>query len=181
MTLFMGDLMKLLRLILASVAVLALVGCASGVKRDPGIPAAAVPANTKFSALKVYLNEDAKKLLADNIKFNPETLQSTLQRALSAKNLMVSDAVAQLDIEITDFRVRSNFSAIMFGFMAGNDSVTANVYVKDKAGKVLNKFETSASYALGGLAGGQDSARMDWLYEEFAKVTVNELTGESPK
>ncbi len=173
--------MKTLKLIVACMIALSLFGCASGVKRDSSVQASAVPQITKVSALKVYLTEDAKKLLADNIKFNPDTLQSTLQRTLNAKNLISTDAAAQLDVEITDIRVRSNFSAIMFGFMAGSDSVAANVYVKDKTGKILNKFESSASYALGGLAGGQDSARMDWLYEEFAKVTVNELTGEGQK
>ncbi|MBI3044616.1 MAG: hypothetical protein HYY78_17500 [Betaproteobacteria bacterium] len=44
--------------------------------------------------------------------------------------------------------------------------------------KLLNQFEVSASYALGGLAGGQDEARMGWLYEEFAKLTLKELTGD---
>ncbi len=32
-------------------------------------------------------------------------------------------------------------------------------------------------YALGGLAGGQDSPRMDWLYESFAQETANTLMG----
>ena len=30
-------------------------------------------------------------------------------------------------------------------------------------------------YALGGLAGGQDSARLNWLYEEFAKLLAQEV------
>jgi hypothetical protein len=41
----------------------------------------------------------------------------------------------------------------------------------------LNSFEVSASYALGGLAGGQDDARLSWLYEKFAELASKEITG----
>ena len=80
-----------------------------------------------------------------------------------------------------DFRVRSNFTAVMFGFMAGNDSITGDVVLRDAAGKELNRFEVSASYALGGLAGGMDDARMGWLYEKFAELTVENLGGPESK
>lgn len=45
----------------------------------------------------------------------------------------------------------------------------------DTTGKEIDRFEVSVSYALGGIAGGQDSARMSWLYEKFAEETVKEL------
>jgi hypothetical protein len=63
----------------------------------------------------------------------------------------------------------------MFGFMAGADLISADVIVKSADGQELDKFEVSTSYALGGIAGGQDSARMGWLYEKFAQETVQEL------
>ncbi len=47
--------------------------------------------------------------------------------------------------------------------------------MKNAAGAEIDRFEVGASYALGGLAGGQDSARMGWLYEKFAEETINEL------
>lgn len=43
-------------------------------------------------------------------------------------------------------------------------------------GKEFDRFVVSSCYALGGLAGGQDSMRMSWLYEKFAEETVKELT-----
>jgi hypothetical protein len=104
-----------------------------------------------------------------------------MQRALESRSLLAAGSPYQVNVEITDIRVRSNFSAVMFGFMAGSDSLTGNVYVTEKSGKPVSKFEVSASYALGGFAGGQDDTRMGWLYEEFAKLAVNELTGESGK
>jgi hypothetical protein len=167
-------------LLLATVALLG--GCASGVVRMDA-PAAgagsasATPISGQIKSVNLFLNEDAKKLVADNLKFNQDTLRSMVERALSAQNLIKAESAETMDIEITGFRTRSNFSAIMFGFMAGNDNVEGIVTIKDASGKVLKRAKVSASYALGGLAGGQDDARMSWLYESFAKHTVAELTG----
>ena len=165
------------------VFVAALAGCASGVTRmdaPAGSTAAAAPVAAPAKVVKsvsLWLNDDARKLLADNLKFNPDTLKSTVERALSAQGAVKADATQQLDIEITNFRVRSNFSAIMFGFMAGNDNVEGVVTLKDGDGKVLRRGKVSASYALGGIGGGQDDARMGWLYEEFAKHAAAEVVG----
>ena len=174
--------MKLVKLLALSVFVLAVAGCASGVRRDDSSAlSSAKLTNPKVASLKLYLNDNAQKLLADNIKFNPDTMRGTIQRTLEARNMIASDSPQRIEVEVTDVRVRSSFSAVMFGFMAGSDSVKGNVYVIGSDGKQVTKFEVSASYALGGLGGGQDDARMNWLYEEFAKLTVNELTGENQK
>jgi Domain of unknown function (DUF4410) len=163
--------------------VAALAGCASGVTRlDAPVGSTATTASTSapgktVKSVSLWLNDDAKKLLADNLKFNADTLKSTVERALSAQSAMKPDATQQLDIEITSFRVRSNFSAVMFGFMAGNDNVEGVVTLKDGDGKVLKRGKVSASYALGGIGGGQDDARMGWLYEEFAKHAAAEVVG----
>jgi len=162
------------------IAAALLGGCASGVTRmdaptSAGASAAPAVAITDVKAVNLYLSDDAKKLVGDNMKFNPDTLKSTVERTLGARNLVKADSAQTLDIEITSFRTRSNFTAIMFGFMAGNDNVEGVVTVKDAAGKVLKKAKVSASYALGGIGGGQDDARMSWLYEEFAKHTAAEI------
>ena len=171
-------------LLLLSVAVLG--GCASGVTRmEAGAPGtgAAAPAKVEqtVKSVNLFLSEDAKKLVSDNLKFNQDALRSIIERALGGQNMVKADASQTLDVEITSFRTRSNFTAIMFGFMAGNDNVEGVVSIKDASGKILKRAKVSASYALGGLAGGQDDARMNWLYEEFAKHTVAELTGVPAK
>ncbi len=84
-------------------------------------------------------------------------------------------------VEVKDVRVRSNFSAVMWGFMAGNDHITGDIVIQNNNGSELDRFEVSVSYALGGLAGGMDSSRMGWLYETFAEETVKELTKNSPQ
>lgn len=73
-----------------------------------------------------------------------------VKQALESKDLLAKTpdpALPAIEVVITDIRVRSNFAAIMFGFMAG----------------------------------GQDDARMGWLYESFAKELVTELTGAVAK
>lgn len=86
-----------------------------------------------------------------------------------------------VEVTVTAVRVRSNFSAIMFGFMAGDDHIDGDVVVRAPDKRELQRFSISTSYALGGLAGGQDGARMDWLYESFAERLAEELTGKTKK
>ncbi|MGO4380512.1 DUF4410 domain-containing protein [Pseudoduganella sp. RAF53_2] len=159
--------------------VLALTGCASGVKVADNAHRQFIttqPAN----AISISLTDDAKKKLSDNMKFNQTALLEQVKRALTAKNMLNENQAGPMntiEIVVKDMRVRSSFTAVMFGFMAGNDSLTGDVVLKDVQGKELNRFEVSASYALGGLAGGQDESRMNWLYEKFAEHTVENLGG----
>jgi uncharacterized protein DUF4410 len=174
--------MKLIALPAVWLVILALAGCASGVTREGGAEAKATKLpDPKVASIKIYLNDNAQKLHADNVKFNPEALRSTIQRTLEARQLVTAESKQRMEVEITDMRVRSTFASIAFGFMAGADSVKGNVLVFGTDGKPLTKFEVSASYALGGIGGGMDDARMNWLYEEFAKLTINELLGLDPK
>jgi hypothetical protein len=174
--------MKLIKLTALCFTILAVAGCASGVTRDRVADLKpAKLADPKVASIKLYLNDNAQKLHADNVKFNPDALRSTIQRTLEARQLVAADSKQRMEVEITDMRVRSTFSAIAFGFMAGADSVRGNVLVLGADGKQQMKFEVSASYALGGIGGGTDDARMNWLYEEFAKLTINELLGVDQK
>ncbi len=165
------------------VAMVALGGCASGVTRmdapssATGATVAQAATAPHVKAVSLWLNNEAKSLLADNMKFNADELRGTIERALTASGYLKSDSTQTLDVEISSFRVRSNFSAIMFGFMAGSDNVEGIVTMKDASGAVLKRGKVSASYALGGIGGGQDGSRMGWLYESFAKHAVAEVSG----
>lgn len=156
-------------------------GCASGVTRTPSAPTRdmSLSSANQVANVSVSLTSDAKKKAIENLKFNPDELLSYVKRALEANSLLSSStdkSRLNLEIQVKDMRVRSNFSAVMWGFMAGADSVTADIVIKDSLNKELDRFEVSASYALGGMGGGQDSARMGWLYEKFAEETTKELT-----
>jgi hypothetical protein len=65
----------------------------------------------------------------------------------------------------------------MFGFMSGSDLLEGDVTIRNAAGNVVKRSHVNASYSLGGLGGGQDASRMNWLYGEFAKHTAGEVTG----
>ena len=169
-------------IILVATFAAALTGCSSSVKQTvrpehPDLAHLVDPA-----VLEVTVGESARKAASENLKFDVKRLQDTLQRALDAKGLLAKDGTPterHVRVEVTDVRVRSNFSAVMFGFMAGNDHIRGRVSLLDGGEHPLNQFDVSAAYALGGFAGGQDEARMGWLYERFAEKTVDELTGRT--
>jgi len=164
--------------LLVGLLVLGVAACSSGIRRDQAVPAGKI-GDGRVASVKLYLSSEAEKLRADNLTFNPDALQDMIQRTLQARSLLVAESPQRIEVEVTSFRARGTFAAIMVGVFAGTDNVTGNVHVLDKGGKLLRKFEVTASYGLGGLGGGQDTTRMNWLYEEFAKHTANELTGEA--
>ncbi|MDN7889834.1 DUF4410 domain-containing protein [Burkholderia cepacia] len=169
---------------LALVTIGFLSGCASSVTRDASDPAgAAVTASTmKFGTkpvvVKVTLDNTAQEALKDNLKFDAKKLQEKIESALDARKLLAkadSTDAMHLNVEVNGIRVRSSFSAVMFGFMAGNDHVDGTVTLVDADNHQIDRFKVSASYALGGIAGGMDDTRMSWLYEKFTEQTLTTL------
>ncbi|WP_176114453.1 DUF4410 domain-containing protein [Burkholderia cepacia] len=169
---------------LALVTIGFLSGCASSVTRDASDQAgAAVTASTmKFGTkpvvVKVTLDNTAQEALKDNLKFDAKKLQEKIESALDARKLLAkadSTDATHLNVEVNGIRVRSSFSAVMFGFMAGNDHVDGTVTLLDADNHQIDRFKVSASYALGGIAGGMDDTRMNWLYEKFTEQTLTTL------
>ncbi|EMN5128560.1 DUF4410 domain-containing protein [Burkholderia contaminans] len=168
---------------LALVTIGFLSGCASSVTRDAGDQAGAIATASmpKFGSkpviVQVTLDHAAQEALKDNLKFSPENLKGKIESALAARKLLAtagSTDAMHLNVEVNDIRVRSSFTAVMFGFMAGNDHVNGTVTLTDADNHPVDRFKVSASYALGGIA-GIDSLRLDWLYEKFTKKTLATL------
>lgn len=65
---------------------------------------------------------------------------------------MTPTAAHQMDIVITDIRVRSAVAAMMLGVLAGDDHVNGFVRVLDTDGQPFRSFEVEANYAFGGWA-----------------------------
>jgi hypothetical protein len=63
----------------------------------------------------------------------------------------------------------------MWGFMAGTDQLNGTATLTRLDGRPAGSFKVGTSYGLGGFGGGQDSSRLAWLYEEFAKLLTQEL------
>ena len=150
------------------------VGCSSQVTR-PDNADVTRPAIKALHDFTVELSPNAELQLTDNVKFDIDTLRSVLDRTLNGKNLVSADGDYSLKVVVNDIRVRSTFNAVMWGFMAGNDHLRGEATVLNLDGETVYSFEASASYALGGFGGGQDSSRMNWLYEEFSEMVANEL------
>lgn len=162
-------------------------GCASGFTRDPAAaPAAALKPSTTnpLGDVSVELTPEVQDKLKKSFKFDQDTLRRTVELALTNNHLIDTskkESAVALHITVTHVRVRNTFNAIMWGAMAGNDSIAGHITMKDPSGAIVDQFDVKASYALGGWGGGQDSARMDWLYEAFAKEVVNAITGVPKK
>jgi len=163
-----------LRSVVFLVSLFAIVGCSSTVTR-PDDADTSRPVVKALQDFTVEMSPDAKMLLADNIKFDMHALRATLQRTLEVNNLIAPNGDYRLKVVVNDIRVRSTFNAMMWGFMAGNDHLRGDATILNLAGEPVYEFGASASYALGGWGGGQDSARMDWLYEKFSEMIADEL------
>lgn len=169
--------------LVAPLALAVLAGCAGGA----GQPADAVPQATfapgmKLGHLSIGLSAEAQQATVYNSKFSQATLIATVRRAFAGSNLLTDGADASLpnvEIVITDVRVRSNFRSIAFDLTGNDDHITGEVIVRASSGVPVRQFTVSASYA-GGLPGtSQDRARMDWLYERFAARILAALTSSS--
>lgn len=187
----MKNLKQISRLTLVLVFSAFIFGCASTVNRggtnikETSTVKEEVVQVIKFSPLKsltVTLNSDAQAKLPDNINFSRDKLFSQINQLLTASQYLQTqnnNSSLKLDVVITNLRVRSGMSAIMLGFLAGADSITGQVYVKDGE-KVLDNFEVDISYAFGGVMGDTDT-RMNWMYESFSNKILEELKKVMPK
>ncbi len=161
-------------LVVGAILLLA-TGCAGTVARKEAPEIQATAGVLKVKSVEVRTSPKAKEQLPDNIKFDLKALGATVERALSASALQEEAAGNRLDVEVTNVYVRGTFGAVMFGALAGVDNISGNVQVLDPSGRPLRSFEVSASYGFGGWGGGQDSIRINYLYEKFAELTRDQL------
>lgn len=154
---------------------LALIGCAGTVKHQGPVPTGAEQKVQGLSKLSLALSPKAQADLESNKGFNQEELTRRIQDRLQAKGLVTQGVNQYVDVVVNDVRVRSAFTAIMFGFMAGDDHIKGRVRLMTESQQELRAFDVSASYAFGGFAGGQDGTRMKWLYDKFSDLVLQEL------
>lgn len=170
-------------LLIFTVIAAVLAGCASGIKRA-GDVAEARPhfAQSGKQARVVTLRVTPvaqTKLSHHSVRFSPDALLAVMKEVLQARNLLaaVPDvSMPSIEIVVIDVHVRTWVSGALLPFMADNtDRVAGDVIVRDAEDRELQRFSVSAVYNFGGLV--RDDARLDWLYETFARHAVDELTG----
>ena len=155
-----------------------LSGCASTVK--PGFKPVDLNGR-KIGKVGVAIKEETAAHGKVNSLFKTDLLTAAVEKALKESDLLLDGAPLDLQVEVTDLKMRSTFSAVMFGFMAGADVLTGNVYLKNESGETTGDFHVSASYALGGIGGGQDQLRLSELYNQFGKAVVKALNKAGQK
>jgi len=187
----MNNFNKFSRITLTLIFSASIFGCASTVNRSTGSVKETSSVKegvvnvVKFSPLKsltVTLDANAQKKLADNMNFNRDNLYNKINSVLTSNQYLQTQANnsnLKIEVVVTNLRVRSGVSAIMLGFLAGADSITGQVYVKDGE-KVLDNFEVDISYAFGGAMGDTDT-RMNWMYESFSNKILEELKKLMPR
>ncbi len=115
---------------IAAIAVL-LCACAGTAVRKESADSPAAGGALKVSNVQTRVSPGAKEQLPDNIKFDLNALNSTIERAISGSNLRDNAAQNTLDVEVTNVYIRGTFSAVMFGVFAGADNISGNVRVLD--------------------------------------------------
>lgn len=157
-------------------AALLLAACSGTIQRDTNGGSRRI-AGSRYTAVDVVLTDAARQLQADNPQFNARELGEFVRRRLEANNLLDAQGTHRVEITIDSFRVRSAAAAVLLGIMAGTDQIDGYVRVFDARGRQVHGYKVAASYGLGGFGGGQDSMRMNWLYDRFSELTVAELAG----
>ena len=157
---------------------LAIVGCASSVERVNDSDAYHYDGQ-KFKGVELTVRKDATDDLDDIVRFDQDALQNMIEQNLEVKGLVDANSHNIVKVEITDIRVRSTFNAFMWGIMAGDDHIEGDISLLGENAAPFHTFQVAASYALGGMMGFKET-RMGWLYEEFSKLTLQEILGERP-
>lgn len=165
------------RWILIACAALLSAACSTQVTR-PSETTQPRPVIKALSSFSVEMSPEAKSQLPENLKFDQEAFSATLKRTLDAHGLVAPGGDFRLKVVVRDIRVRGTFSAVMWGFMAGDDHISGAASLFNRDDKVVYEFQVTSSYALGGIAGGIDQTRLTWLYEDFSKSVAEELVGK---
>lgn len=153
-----------------------MISCASSVQRHPDV-AGYRYVGEKFSKVDLTVDPAATQDPQDLVRFEHQKLKEIIERNLEASGLIDKASISMVKVVITDIRLRSTFNAFMWGFMAGDDHIVGDISLVGDKSESRHTFKVSASYALGGFA-GMNETRMGWLFEEFSKLTLAEIKGE---
>lgn len=135
----------------------------------------------KFNKVELIIREDATDDLGDIIRFDQDELRNMIEHTLDVKGLKDVNSPNIVKVEINDVRVRSTSDVLVWGFMAGDDHIEGDILLLGENAIPFHAFHVAASsyaYALGRFAGFKE-IRMSWLYEEFSKLTLQEILDEN--
>lgn len=130
-----------------------------------------------ISAVNVVVNEATvapDRLTAIQNYKVVSRLKNGVTELLKKQGKYAADGTAQLEIEVTDFRLRSGASAFFLGAMAGGDFTAVDVNVIED-GTSTHHFSTSASTARGGAFAASPTHRVNAVSTAVTKRIVAKL------
>jgi hypothetical protein len=149
---------------LVVVLTLSVAGCGSSHSVKKKITVSGQVAKITYQLSEI---EDSKNLVPEHIRVG---ILAYLKKDLQTQGLLPGtgeQATRIVKISVLSYRMRSGFSRMMFGILAGKDGISTNVSVMDPvSGEVLGESEVS-SYNLAAVGSEEDIARMQG--EEIAR------------
>jgi hypothetical protein len=188
--------MRTLTLFPVAAALMTLSGCAGWVVfghtiegKPPvaapaaGPPPAATPASPDAPLLKavtVTFTPAAQHKIAAEPQFQQATLLTTIENELRAHKILAANdphARGTLEISVDDFTAHPTSNAVVFGYILGTGTLTANMEVRAAAGKDPKGTRITAESRVAKSVNGGQADPFEPLYRRFAAATVNSLTG----
>ena len=148
----------------------------SGGIKDPANPPSgpsALAAGQKVGRIEVGLDTNQ---LPDEVVEVAEQYETTkiltnrVRQRLENEG-MNGGADLEVKVDIIGMRLRSNGTAIWWGFFAGSDWVTVDVEVRER-GQPVKRFQTGTSTSFGGFTGGGRSVRVGRMMKTLAERIV---------
>ena len=158
-----------------------IAGCASTVRMDGNDKLTNYSHHgEKYNAIAVSWS-DSLAADADKVsRIHDLRLDKAIANHLIKSRLYDTQSAYSIDVLVTDFRFRNAANAILFGFLSGSDNLDGVVTLKNPDGTQLVRFTISASYALGGVGGGNNEDRLGWLSGKFADLAANTILNKQP-
>ncbi len=162
---------------LALMAAFPLIGaCSTGTIEREGQPAA--QASVPVGNIEVTLAPDIAEVINGDRAFSKDDFIKNVQDQMAERGSFQNGAPGSIEIQLTNFRLRSTGIVVMFGVFAGRDHLEGNVLVKNKAGQVVDTFVVHSKLGAFHAAGTARQSRMDWLYRKFGFTIHNALSGQ---
>ena len=171
--------MHLCRIFVAVLIAAMLAACSSNVRM--GSSTGYAYSGEKYGKVLIVLSDAVASNKDKAYRADDLALDSHIIAAMKASNLYDEHSPGAVRVTVNSIRVRNTFNAVMFGFMAGSDNIDGTVQLLDEQQKARTSFNVTASYSLGGFGGGQSDARLGWLRDKFAELTVDTILGKVEK
>jgi hypothetical protein len=147
---------------------------------QPALTSPVSPDAPLLKAVTVTFTPAAQQKIAAEPQFQQAMLLTTIENDLRAHNLLAANdphARGTLAISIEDFATHPTSNAVVFGYVLGTGTLTANMEMRAAAGEDPKDTRVTAESHVAKSVNGGQANPFEPLYRRFAAATVNSLTG----